>query len=349
MGVERNNKNTNSQTKKQWFQSLSSLPPTPYPKFISLFILIISLLPTSCQKQIEIDLPEAESKLVVEGKIEQGLPPLVMLTKSIGYFEPTSVSTFENMFVHDAVVTINNGTNTVVLDEICTASLPDSLLPLVTALTGLTEEELITFNYCLYTTFDTDVWGEVGKSYRLNIISEDVAYTSTTQIPHLVALDTLWFEIYSDYDSLGFIYTNLTDPDTMGNNYRWLAQRINHYPNGEQKDDAFIAPISSAFDDVFFNGLSFEFAYDRGTAVGSDKPDDDNIEDGFFKTGDTVVVKFNTIDKGVFEFYRAFETQAFTSGNPFAAPTTVFSNVEGGALGVWAGFGVTYDTVVCVP
>jgi hypothetical protein len=316
---------------------------------VFLGILLAALTLGSCQKQIEIDLPDAESKLVVEGKIEQGLPPIVMLTRSIGYFEPTDINTFDNLFVHDAVVTLSNGTTTETLLELCTAALPDSTLALISALIGISAEDLATFNYCIYSTFNTAVWGEVGKTYSLNIDAEGKQYSALTQIPSLTPLDELWYEVYGDSDTLGFIWATLSDPDTVGNGYRWMAQRINQYTDGTQKDANFIAPQSSVFDDEFFNGLTFDFAYDRGIQQGSLKPDDRNDERGFFKTGDTVVVKFSALDKGVFEFYRAFETQAFTSGNPFAAPTTVFSNIEGGALGVWAGFGVSYDTVICIP
>lgn len=315
---------------------------------LSFLVIAMQVIQTACQREIEVELPDVEAKLVVEGKIEQGLPPIIILTKSLGYFDETNASTFDNLFVHNAVVTVSNGTSTVTLQELCSASLPDSLLPLVEELTGITEEELQVFNYCVYTTFDQNIWGEVGKTYRLDINAEGKDYFSHTRIPELNHLDSSWFEVFGNRDSLGFMWAHMTDPDTLLNCYRWLTRRINVYPGtNEQKDGAFIAPSSSAFDDEFINGLSFDFGYERGTAINSTSADDSNDERGFFKVGDTVVIKFCTSDTGVFEFYRAFETQAFTSGNPFAAPTTVFSNVQGGALGVWAGFGVTYDTVIC--
>ena len=37
-----------------------------------------------------------------------------------------------------------------------------------------------------------------------------------------------------------------------------------------------------------------------------------------------------------------------SSGNPFSAPTTVTTNIEGGGLGVWGGYGATYDTLILV-
>ena len=42
-------------------------------------------------------------------------------------------------------------------------------------------------------------------------------------------IDSLWFDKYVAYDSLGLIGARFSDPDTLGNCYRWFAQRINSY------------------------------------------------------------------------------------------------------------------------
>jgi hypothetical protein len=147
-------------------------------------------------------------------------------------------------------------------------------------------------------------------------------------------------------DSLGFIWAHLTDPDTIGNCYRWFAQRINHYPGtNEMKDPYFIAPIGSTTEDKFFNGKSFDFGYNRGNLPNSDKDDDNNDERFYFKRGDTVVVRFTTIDRANFEFWRNQETQVSNNGNPFSNPQPIKSNINGG-LGVWGAYGVSYDTVI---
>ncbi|MFN8776662.1 MAG: DUF4249 domain-containing protein [Flavobacteriales bacterium] len=310
----------------------------------------------SCQKEITVDLPTSPPRIVVEGSIEQDLPPIILLTWSQGYFEPTDLQSIENLFVRDADVRLSNGLDTIPLDLFCTAELGETELALAAELLGTSPEALQAFNICLYTTFDQSMWGEVGRTYTLLVDYEDHHLKSSTRINELVALDSIWFQIPNEDpdDSLGLIFATLTDPDTTGNAYRWFARRINRYPDwvpdeelrGQVKDAGFIAPLGSVFDDNFFNGLSFEFSAFRGSLPNSVKFDDSNDEDGYFKRGDTVVVRGCVIDRGVFRFIQSLESQVSNQGSPFALPYNLQSNVSGG-LGVFAGYGASYDTVVC--
>lgn len=318
-------------------------------KVISI-ICLLSIL-GSCEKEIEFDLPDATPKLVVEGRIEQGNAPYVMLSKSVGYFEPTDIAAIESQFVHGAVVTITVDNATDTLEEICLNDIPLQFLPMVAEFIGIPEDELGNVNYCIYTVPIIDLIignylkGEVGKSYKLTIISEENTYTAVTKIPELVPLDSVWYETEgSGNDQYGFLYAHLSDPDTLGNAYRWFAKRINLKPDGEPKDNNFVAPFGSAFDDQFFNGKSFEFGYDRGDPPNSEpEPGEKNH---YFKEGDTIVVKFCTIDLDHYKFLRIFELEVNSNGNPFASPTTTPTNVTGGALGIWGGYGATFDTLV---
>lgn len=309
-------------------------------------ILVAILTLVSCEKEIDLGLEIETRSLVVEGYIEQGQPPIVLLTESRGYFEELDFAALSEMWVHDATVTVSNGTNTVNLVELCAADIPAPLIPIIEDFLGVPVSELAAIGYCVYTSLDPSIWGEVGKNYTLRIETGGEIYEGVTQIPQLVPLDTTWFEVFGDEDTLGFAWAQLSDPDTLGNAYRWYAKRINQYKYGdlagEQKDDLFIAPLGSAFNDEFFNGLSFELVYDRG-----ESPNLEDYEvDGFFKVGDTVAVKFCTIDNKVYDFLRMSDTQAFSQGNPFAVPANIPSNMSNGALGIWAGYGVTYDTLV---
>ena len=126
---------------------------------------------TSCQKEIQVELPAPVSKIVVDGKIEPGVPPYVILTNNMPYFGPTDINSIQNSFVHNASVTVSDGANTVALTEYCSQSLPDSLLPLVAAFTGIDTLTLKNFNYCLYTSLNPAIFGQVGKSYSLNIVT----------------------------------------------------------------------------------------------------------------------------------------------------------------------------------
>ena|ERR1051326_3305301 len=302
----------------------------------------------SCQKEIKVKLPAAKQKICVEGKIEPGIPPYVILTHNVPYFGPTDLNTMQNLFIHNAVVLLSDGTTTDTLHEYCSQSLPDSLLPVVAQFTGVDTASLKNFNYCLYTTFNLSLWGTVGKTYHLTIdastAEKNYHLTSTTSILTPVPLDSVWYKyIKADHtgDSLGFVYAHLTDPPAEGNCYRWLAMR-------EGKDQSFIAPAGSVFDDKFINGQSFDFAYNRGSVPNSTAPDDNNEEEGYFKIGDTVVVKYCTIDRAAFDFFRQVDVAVYSQGNPFSSPSSVPSNVypREDALGIWCGYGVFQDTVI---
>lgn len=309
----------------------------------------------SCEKEITVDLPAVAPKIVVEGTIEQGQPPIVLLTYSQGYFEPTDLSSLESFFVRGATVTLNNGSTSGNLTEICSSELTEEQLELIAEVLGFTPAQLSNFNICAYTTFDTQLWGEVGKTYTLTVSKDEHYLTAATKINQLVALDSLWFGIPNQDpgDSLGFIFGILSDPDTLGNAYRWYAKRINRYPSwapdglaGTQKDLTFIAPLGSVTDDNFFNGLAFEFGYFRGTGPNPSKFDDLNEERGFYKKGDTIAVKGCVIDLPAFRFIQSYESQIGNQGSPFSVPYNLESNVTGG-LGAFIGYGAVYDTVIC--
>ncbi len=301
---------------------------------ISFFLF--SILLQNCQKEIEFNLPEVEQTIVVEGKIESGMPPIIFITTSQGYFDPIDSSTFDNIFLHGAQVTMFDGFANHSLNELNFG------------------------NVTVYTSFDPSAYGVDGRNYQLNIVYEDKTVTANTQIPYPVPLDSLWFELAdptNPQDSLGFLWANFTDPDTLGNCYRWFSQRINSYTYnydppydnvlGQMKDTIPIAPFGSSTDDKFFNGLTFEFAVSRGEIGNFEGPDDEGPEEGYFKKGDTVLVKSTSITYPTYLWVRSMEDQAFSSGSPFASPGNLPGNIEGDGIGIWAGYGIYQDTVVC--
>lgn len=302
--------------------------------------LIISVLFTSCEREVNIDIPDSEGRLIVEARIEDGLPPIVILSKSIGYFKFTDQSTFESMFIRGAIVSIDNGSAKENLIEICSRSFPDSLLPVLASFIGVDVNTLAAVNFCVYTTLNNQFWGKEGKSYKLLINYLGDNYEAVTTIKPKAPLDSLWFEVFADRDSLGFIWANFSEPAGLGNAYRWYAMRLG-------KDANFIAPFGSVFDDKFIDGQTFRFGYNRGAVPNSTAQDDKEPEAGFFKKGDTVVVKFCTIDYPTYEFLRSYEAEVANNGNPFASPTTIKSNISGGAIGYWGGYNATFDTVIC--
>lgn len=301
----------------------------------------------SCEKEIDVDLPQPEEKLVVEGVIETGAFPYVVLSKSSSYFDPTDIESVANSYISDATITIFDGTTTNTMAKLCSGSLTPAQRQQLSVTLGIPIGVLNGYNICGFT--DLTMTGEVGKTYTISINWEGETYNSSTTLVQPVPLDSTWFEVFGDRDSLGFVYAFLNEPGATQNYYRWFTQRINSYTNGslkgEQKDNSFMAPSSSVFDDQFVNGTSFDFGYNR--PGGSEKADDQAPERGFFKVGDTVVVKFCSIDKNVYEFIDRAEEQILSTGSPFAAPLNATSNISNGALGLWAGYSPYFDTVIC--
>jgi hypothetical protein len=312
-------------------------------------LAIAALLLAGCEKEITVDLPDTPPRLVVEGTIEPGLPPIVILTRTQGYFEPTNVAALANMFVRNALITVDNGSGPIALDQICTSSLTPEQQALFSELTGLDPALLAAVDICVYSTTNTALFGEVGRSYALRVEAEGEVLTSTTRIPTPVPLDSVWFKLALERpgdDSLGYAWARLSDPDTVGNYYRWLARRINHRPDGSVKDPTFISPLGHTFQDKYVNGLTFDMNFIRGRQFFSDQPEDKNEEQGYFKVGDTIAVKFVSIGYNEHEFYTSYDENVGSTGDMFGTPTNVRSNISGG-LGIWAGWGVYADTIVC--
>jgi len=307
-----------------------------------LFCVFLGIIFSSCTKEITIEVPEGNSKLVVEGHIEPGQPPIIFLSKSTGYFDKTDINTFTNLLVKTASIIISSSAITDTLDLICSNEIPPAFQQQLAEILGISVETLKAQNICAYTTLNPLLFGKENESYAIKIFYENEVYESSTTIPKHLALDSAWFALYSDEIERGFVSVNMSEPAGLGNCYRWLAMRKN-------KDSGFLAPLGSAFEDKFIDGQTFNFFATRGMEPNSTKEEDKGADAGFFKTGDTVIIKFCTTDQASFQFYRTFETEAGNLGNPFASPGLIKGNISNGALGIWGGYGVWFDTVICKP
>ncbi|HIE15555.1 MAG TPA: DUF4249 domain-containing protein [Bacteroidales bacterium] len=285
-----------------------------------IYILFFTLFFTACEKEISVDLPPYNSKLVIEGYIEQGANPYVLITKSQGYFDPVDSNTFQEMQVTNAKVYVSNGTET------------DTLV-----------------NIGPY-YFGNKFIGEVGKQYDLTVWVDDKKYTATTTILAPVPIDSIKFypDPDSDVDTLGFLWLYAHDPDTMGNAYRIFTKTLG-------KDTRFVHPFIATMNDELFNGQPVEFSIYRGKdEFQNDLYDEEGLDSlgikwYYFVMGESIVVKFCTIDYANFVFWETVERQQQSEGNPFAAPVTPKSNIQGEALGIWGGYGVFLDTVDISP
>jgi len=286
-----------------------------------LLILLTGMLFIGCEKNINFDLNEAPATLVVDANIENNLPPIVVLTKSLDYFSSVNPSIIQNLFVHDAEVTISNG--------IKTHRLKEYAQPMDGG-----------YNFYMYSidtaNMATAFNGELNTTYTLKISSEGKQYEATTQIPTLAKqIDSLWWKKapFQDDTSKVIVMIKATDPPGLGNYVRYFTKK-----NSEQ----FLPGRNSVFDDQVIDGTTYELQLDPGIDFNNKVPQDSN----FFKRGDTVTLKLCNIDKASYKFWSTWEFAYQSIGNPFAQPNKVLGNVSNGALGAFYGYAAVYRTLV---
>lgn len=309
-----------------------------------IYIALLSTLISSCTKEVLIDIPEGQEKLVVDGRIETGEPPVVLLTRSNNIYAETTGNLLLESIVSGATITVSDGSESVVLDEICSQNLPPGSEEAIASFLNIEPEELEEVNICFYSTTNSAIYGQVGKTYSLEIDFEGQIYNASTKILQPHTLDSLYWKEDQDNQDNGFSWMTLTDPAGQFDAYFWECRRINLNSEGFPIDDRYRTTFNPAFDDAFFDGLTFDFAYENPFNFNSETPPE---ERGYYQRGDTVVVKFSKIDKPVYEFMEKKYTQLQTGGSPFATPSNLPSNISNNALGVWAGYSPVYDTLVC--
>lgn len=277
-----------------------------------LFIVFMAIL-LSCDPEPVLETVTYTPKLVIDGWIEQGDFPRVILTNSSSYYDDIDSATIRNLVATRAKVTVSDGT----MEEILTLKKNEDYFP-------------------PYVYTGTQLKGEVGKVYTLTVELKGERYTASTTIPEPAALDQLWFEKVPEKDSLGYIYGKFTDNADEENHYRIFTLR-------QGKDQRFIPVYLSAIGDQFFNGKSFTFSLLRGPETFTNVADD-----LFYAQGDTVRIKFCTMDKANFDFWRTLERELYVLGNPFSSSgNEIISNIDNKkALGVWGGYGVSYYRIV---
>lgn len=306
-----------------------------------IIIFFIILFSISCEKEVKIDIPGFQEQLVIDGSIETNQPPIVILSKSNDIYSPTDLNSFLSSFISGATVKVSDGTNSIVLDEICSDNLPFGTEIYFAEFFGVNVEDIKKYKLCVYTTFDSNFFGEVGKTYTLNLTYENKSYSASTKILPPTKFDKTYWKEEPDLIDYGYSYVTLSDPVETKDAYKWEVKRINKNAEGNEIDGFFTKTFNPVFDDAFINGITFDFWYENPMTM-----EDETIDkkyQGFYHLGDTVVIKFSKMDEEVFEFLVKKYVQLSSTGNPFASPANVPSNIKGGALGLWAGYSPTFD------
>lgn len=301
--------------------------------FIRFFWIVFSFFPLAfigCQQEIEVDLPDYETKLVVEGSIESGKPAMVILSKSIPYFSNIDLNyLLNNVFIRDAEVYVTSSDG---------------------------EMERLTFQYCadspvMFAYCGNNIRGKENTSYTLTINYDGQTYTATTTIPKTFDLEKLWFSTISEFfnaDTMRTIRIQMTDNPAEENYYTFQLKLS--CPSFKDRLWTYTVPI--AFDDKSISGITFNYELERygySTMFSYMMSEEERQaqERITFRPGDTVYVKHSQIDYNSYRFLVTGGTEAIMGTSPFSNPAPVVSNIEhDNALGAWCGFASKIDTLI---
>lgn len=287
-----------------------------------IFLFILSATFLSCEKDIDFDLKYAEPVLVVDAQIENGQAPTVALSRSLSFFSAISVDILANSFIHNAEVTMSNGT--------VTHKFKEYTVPLGNG-------------YSIYyygidsTNLATAFIGEFNKQYNLTITVDGQVYIAKTTIPALTKIfDSLWTKAppLNVDTSKRILMVRAIDPPGLGNYIRYFTRK-----NSER----FLPGFNSVFNDEVVDGTTYQGQVDPGVDRNLPAPTGD---DKFFARGDTISFKLSNIDKASFTFWNTWEFNQQSIGNPFSQPGKVIGNISNGALGAFCGYASLVGTVI---
>jgi hypothetical protein len=257
-----------------------------------------TLILTSCQDVIDIDLRDADRKYVVEGSVVQGVDSvLVRVSRTTSFFETTGPEA-----ITDATVVL---------------TLPDG-----------TERVLDHVSGGYYKAMGIDA--QPNATYRLTVSTGGETFTASAYMPEPVSIDSLTYQPVQNFfgpppagPPKFNVFLNFQDPQAR-NYYRAVYKR-----NGNEQNN--LGDIQ-LFDDELTNGNYIEIP----------------IFNQEYKLGDTAYVALQTMDAEVYTFLETFQSAASAdAGSPFsAAPDNPITNIEGGAVGVFAAYSRTEAEVV---
>ncbi len=259
---------------------------------------------TSCAKEDFSIVIAAESKIVVEGWIEEGDVPQVILSRSIPISTTIDSTTILNHVIRSAKVTVSDGEYEEVLRL---KSDKDRIPPFV--------------------YYGSEIIGEVGKSYTLKIEYLDRIVTAKTSIPSSVSIKSATYVKKYPADTTGYAYLAFDDP-ILEKNYYQIATRL------DKKEPIFVPAFYGNLNDDNFSSSVVSIQINRGVLIFPKtkfRP--------YFSDGDLIFVRLRTMNKEAFDFWNGWQNEIVNGRNPiYPSNTSLKSNIKGG-VGIWAGYG----------
>lgn len=287
-------------------------------KLTALIFCLIFLC--ACEKNINFNLKEVPDILGIDASIENGQPPVVVLSKSFNYYSNISAATLDSSFIHNADVSISNGSQIQKLREYSIDSAGGFRVYFYSIDTANIASSFV---------------GKLNTTYNLKVISAGQEYDATTTVPSIADnIDSLWWKPtpFADDSTETDVFIRSTDPKGLGNYIRYYT-KVN--------DGPFLPGQQSVFDDELTDGTT----YDLKVTPGIDRNNPTSFDKNFFHKGDTITLKLSNIDRGTYKFWLTMEFAYQSIGNPFASPNTVLGNISNGGLGAFCGYASSFKTL----
>ncbi len=264
-------------------------------------ILILSFLLYSCVRE-EVD----HTKMVVEGWIDAGKHPIVMLhtSYSLSLSEPDSTTLLDVLEQHMVLfgkVVIFDGEDSVIL----TGRVDTNYLPPY-----------------IYTT--TKIIGEVGKTYSLHAKYKEFSAKAKTEIPKIASLDSIRVtNLNQKMNVVG--YANHLE---VGETYILMARTTDQRQYKICPMGAFRA---SSTESIITINNPIDFT-GEGAILQTLFPKTDSVE---------ISIKFAKIGEAEFQMWDSYIAQKLTQGMFFMETYgNIISNIENGN-GYWCGMGAS--------
>lgn len=256
----------------------------------------------------EVILPSSAPQLVIEGWIENGMNPVVMITTTVPVnSEVKDVEQLKDYIVTWGKVTISDGQDTVIM-------------------TGKADKRY--FPPYIYTT--SRMKGEVGKTYSIKVEYSGRTATATTTIPKPADLE--YMKVIWVSDESYTIAAGLRDDPSEKNYYKSFVRIFG-------KDSTYTPSFMGLTDDAVLSEEIEELPVNNSLNNLFEK------RGSSFSPKDTVTVRFCTLDEASYNYWSDFDDITSLSKNPFFPVTScIRSNIKGG-LGYWAGYGSAYYRV----
>lgn len=273
-----------------------------------LYCMFLMSLLVACQE----DSQASPEEIVVEGWIESGDAPVVMLTKTFTVTTSDEVDEDESIVLPWGKVMVSDGTESVIL----TGDYDDRYFPPY-----------------IYST--SRMKGVSGRTYYLTVEYGERVLTAHTTIPMPDSLEALTVSPCLEADSM-YQITAYYDDDPMSKDYYMFLTRIFN------KEKRYYPSFLGVMDDERLGNHNQQVVQPGIHTLTSYK----NTYRPYYHESDSVLVKFAKIDKTTYSIHKAYNEMVALSSNPlFASDISMPTNIQGGQ-GFWCGYGVTKYSVV---